>query len=678
MKKITALLLALVMVFSMTVNAFAATVTPEVSAASVVKGQDVTVTLKLDETTTGITNFEYRLFFDDELFELKSSEKGNANTGTTITKTAKTDKTTGETYYGISLVDPNSEGLDVEAGVIYTLVFTALEDLTEDQTTAFNLVRKSVMGTEIGTQLEVGNVENGEVSITVTTAPLFEGYTVTMPADITVNGGETVSIPVVVSHTDSEVQTYNAFDMSFTYDAAALELTSAGISGMTVTAGNGTVRVQRYGDALSVGSTAFTLTFKALQTGESTITATTAKVDIDEEALQNAPEANFLDDKTVVNVSGYTVSLPDGFTGNGTVESGDDYTFEATDKNYNYTFSATMGDEPVDVIDNGDGTYTVEDVTGNLVIEEASRTGKYFDVTLGEDMTAEKSGKDAAQYMTNYVATLTKEAGYGYNVTVTINNVAYTGFVPKDNGDGTVTYTIPGADITGAIMINSGKTAGEFTVTFQGSGAGDASGAAAATGGQPYSFTLNKAAGYVYNVSAIMGDEPVELAEEDGTYTIANVTGNIVITIEKEDDLAVEVSEYVAMDGKTVFLVKATATLDEGKTALAYDGSTMYYSDVYKAWSWLVIVEEGTTFTAADAKAKIAEVAADAITLTQTYDVNGTDIVDINDAQLVFNMYNAKYDDFSVVNMEKFLNADVTGDGTVNVSDAAAVVSEIA
>ena len=40
-------------------------------------------------------------------------------------------------------------------------------------------------------------------------------------------------------------------------------------------------------------------------------------------------------------------------------------------------------------------------------------------------------------------------------------------------------------------------------------------------------------------------------------------------------------------------------------------------------------------------------------------------------------MYNAKYEDFDTVSMHKFLEADVNGDGIVNVQDSTAVVTEI-
>lgn len=670
MKKLTAMILAVVMVFSMATTAFAASITPEFSTTAVAAGEDVTVTLKLDETLSDVTNMDYYLYFDASLFVLKSSTVGDANSAFQISN-LKTNAT--GSFYSISFVDGTSEGQVINAGTLYTLVFTALEDLTAEQTANFNLVRRSGADTTF-TDPGFAPVENGSVSVTVSPEAAVEGYTVTMPADISIVTGETASIPVVVDNADGSA--YNAFDMSFTYDASKLELTSTEIEGMTVTDNNGTVRVQRYGSDLSVGAAAFTLTFEAIGTGETTVTATAAKVGIAENAHElDAADATILDDATVITIGGYSVNLPDDFTGESTVAPGKDYTFEAKDKNYNYDVTAKIGDTEITVNDNGDGTFTIpaDQITGNIVIT-STKEGKTFDVSLGDDMTGETS----AQYMTPYTATLTKVDGYTYDLKVTIGGKDYTGF---EYNEETGVVTIPGADITGKVEFNSNKTQvqpSEYTVTFEGNGAGDAVGENKVAPGADYSFTLNKAEGYTYTVSYKMGDstESVALTEVDGKYTIEKVNGNLVITIEKESDLAVEVGAYVEMDGKTVFLVRATGTLADGK-AYAYKGDTMYYSNVYRAWSWLVIVEEGNTFTADDAKTNITAVEAEYTTLDQTFNVNMTSKVDVNDAQLVYNIYNCEYDDFSVATMQKFLYADTNGDKIVDTLDAAAVVNNI-
>ena len=138
--------------------------------------------------------------------------------------------------------------------------------------------------------------------------------------------------------------------------------------------------------------------------------------------------------------------------------------------------------------------------------------------------------------------------------------------------------------------------------------------------------------------------------------------------------MEVEVKQYVTLNRKSMFLVTAKATVDES-CALAYAESTMFYSEVYGAWSWLVITD--STLTVEDAKAQITLVKADKVALAATNDVNESGKVDINDAQLVFDMYNNEYQDFTVATMQKFLKADVNSDRKVDVNDAMAIVDEI-
>ena len=56
--------------------------------------------------------------------------------------------------------------------------------------------------------------------------------------------------------------------------------------------------------------------------------------------------------------------------------------------------------------------------------------------------------------------------------------------------------------------------------------------------------------------------------------------------------------------------------------------------------------------------------------------MNLTGVTDINDAQLVWNMYKVDYkDDFVTVNVQKYLTADVNGDRVLNTNDAVVIVN---
>ena len=160
---------------------------------------------------------------------------------------------------------------------------------------------------------------------------------------------------------------------------------------------------------------------------------------------------------------------------------------------------------------------------------------------------------------------------------------------------------------------------------------------------------------------------------------IANVTGDLVITIAKKSTtttMDVAVSKFVEMNNKTVFLVTVTGTPEEGK-AFAYGENVMYKTTAYgeNVYSWLVIVDGTADLTAADAEAKITQAAATAEEVAAGYDVNETNVVDINDAQLTYDIYTGKYTDFEKVSVRKFLRADTNADKVVNSADAVVVVA---
>lgn len=394
----------------------------------------------------------------------------------------------------------------------------------------------------------------------------------------------------------------------------------------------------------------------------------------------DAPAAAILDDTAVITVNGYTVTLPDDFTRTdaegSVIEAGGKLTFVPKDPNYDYTVTVTVGGVEVPPVIGEDGTYTVSNVNGNVVVT-STKTPKTFTVAQGENTT----GAATATYMEDYTFKLTPVDGYTYNMTVTIGGKDYTGFKAQGNDDGTTTYTIPGADVTGDIVINSNKQVKQpetFTVTFDGTGAGEANGESSVKENTNYTFTVAKQENFEYTITATMGGKAVTVTEgANNTYTIANVTGNLVITIEKKSTLTMEVtvSKYVEMDNKTVFLVTVTGTPEEGK-AFAYGDNVMYKTTAYgqNVYSWLVIVDKNETFDQATAEAKITQASATAEEVTQSYDVNETGLVDINDAQLTYDIYSGKYTDFEKVSVRKFLRADVTKDKVVNSADAVAVV----
>lgn len=683
MKRILSILLTIAMIISLIPAVFAAdvpTMSTTVDKTEVQPGDTITLTLSIDKTITNLNNWEWAIYFDKDAYVKTSGalESGcMSGTGTTGAVGDNVD-ILGKNAIRVSGLSTTGDPVTLNAGKIATVTFTATENITADN--ARIEVKTEALPDYDTLEDNDVNLTGNVIDVTVKSSE-EKGYTVSLGENKTVASGQIVEIPVTIGNTAGET-TYNAYDMTFSFDPTILTLNmeATSIEGYRVIPGSGTVRIVRYGKAAELGD-ALTLNFTAAGQGKSDVKVTEACVDTNANAIEfDAPAAAILDDTAVITVSGYTVSLSDDFTRTDAVGSviaaGGNLTFVPKDPNYNYTVTVTVGGETVTPTIDANGTYTVPNVNGNVVVT-SSKTAKTFNVTLGDDTT----GEATATYMKDYTFKLTPATGYTYNMTVTIGGKACTGFAAQKNDDGTTTYTIPGADVTGDIVINSNKQVKPletYQVSFAGNGAGEATGESTVQEKANYTFTVAKQENFEYTITATMGGKDVTVTEgANNTYTISNVTGDLVITIEKKSTLTMEVavSEYVQMDNKTVFLVTVTGTPEEGK-AFAYGDNVMYKTTAYgeNVYSWLVIVDKNEAFTVATAEANINQASATAEEVKQSYDVNETGVVDINDAQLTYDIYSGKYTDFEKVSVRKFLRADVNLDKAVNSADAVAVV----
>lgn len=658
-------------------------------------------------------------------------------------------------------------------------------------------------------------------------------YVVSMPQDETIAAGADVSIPVTVGRGVEGVSHYSAFDISFTYDPAALELKTSAIDGYEVRtdAAAGTVRVIGYGDPKAFG-TAFTLVFAAKQVaGDTTVKLVTAKVDISENALAaDAPDAKITDSDTKLTVEvRHTVTLPTDMSGSSWVISGSDYTFSVAeyDPFYDYTVTATMNGEDATVTPGENGTYTIANVTGDLVIK-MTKTGKQFNVTfegnakgdvaneasiathgtdytfklnkdekfqytfetkiggvdyavtgpdaegnykiLGTaikgdititvtkkplegkifDVSVEGSGRgdvtapDQAIEDGDFVFTVVEEDGYIYSVAVSINGSDYTKLAAPVVSGNAKTYTIPGADVTGPIVIAVTKDKA-VNVTFENANPGDIrifkeNGTTKITDNKDLA---KEGSDYVFKVIGIMKvyDLTVEVTENgvakaietevksssnsraNYTFTVKNVQGNLNIKLScAASDTMVEVlvKPYVELDGKTIYMIatRTKAGNDQGLKLDTYDGYAMYttnlYSDQFEdpltgkgnTFLWLTIVNEGEEFGKVQALQHLSCTNhRDPLDYNKTMpkpdgigndgDVNGSNLIDVNDAQLVYDIYKGAYQSFYMTNtdtkndthvdpnygigasMTKFLEADVNRDMKVDIHDAADIINLI-
>lgn len=489
---------------------------------------------------------------------------------------------------------------------------------------------------------------------------------------------DTVTADVIVSHSSEQI--FAAGEIVVQYDSSklAFEKGNSSLGNATVEDTEGTIKLEDYGTDKNLGDAVYSLAFKAVANGDANITLQSAAfVNKDHAVKSDLIPATLSTAQLDLNINKktFSVTLPDIFTGSSTITDGEDYTFAVADgDNYDYVaISATVNGEPVSVRDNGDGTYTVSNVTGSLVIM-GSRTEKTYQVTYSgnaaEDIT---DGSSTATYNKDYTFTMPSADGWAYSLeAIKIGGSTYTGYTVENR-----VYTIPGTAITGDIEIIVTKSTTKSSVTVEGSGAGAAAGYdPIAEIGKAYTLTLVPEKGYTYTVSATMsGSETTVTDNKDNTYTIQKVTGNVVFTVERAVIAdGVRVDEYLTLDGTKMWIVKNEIELAEGKIS-TYDGQPMLWSEKYNAYCSLVIAE---TLTLDDAKEKIDIESGTATEVDYGMDVNKTGKVDASDAQLAYNMYNAVYNEFTEdVSMEKFLRADVNGDAKVNVEDAAAIINSL-
>ena len=511
------------------------------------------------------------------------------------------------------------------------------------------------------------------------------GYYITGGKGTGIAVGEQAQVVYTIAN-DTET-TYNAYHLVVTYDAEKLTYTGINTNATVDKDTNpGTLTISGYGEDRTCGTDTVILTFTGKAPGEAKVTITGANIDKSANAVtSDAPVARVRRGEAVITVGGYTVDLGDDFTGEGAVKSGESYTFTPKDPHYDYTIEVTMGGAKVEPAptQKEDGSFTIENVTGNLVIRTASKTAKTYTVIVSGTGSDDVTYNESATYQQDYTFTVNKAAGKTYTVTVTVGGKAYT---PTEGTDGK-TYTISGSDVTGDIEITANKTTtpepptpNTTQISFTGTGASDVVGGTprTATNGTDFTFEITKAEGYDYTVT--LGTTVLEAGEDGKTYTIpgSQITGTtLTVNVEKTGHIEVNVSQYITLnEGTNMWLVTASGTVAEGKV-LAYDGSPMFWSGKYNAYAYLLVSNKTQEELKTEATGKISESSAEKVTLAYDGDVNKTDLVDINDAQLTYDMYNTKYENFDTVSMGKFLEADMNGDKKVTVEDATAIISKI-
>lgn len=702
-----------------------------VDKTTVKPGETVTVTYTLAHDLDAMTQLTIILRFDASLFQFVST---NIDNSVWFDNPSVNNTTVSGGNNFVRLRQYKNSNTDtIAAGTLCTMTFKALEEISTAQSALFYNNNKGLLKSSI----KVNGITQGvngvgfasgvddPISVNIIpagssiTVPKTEtGYSVSMGADQQVAAGQRVRIPVTVASSEKKITGFNAYDMAFTYDPAALTLNTKADADANVTVedNNGTVRVRRYGDAVPLGE-ALALDFTAKATATSTVTLTNAKFDLDANSINfDAPDAAISDADTVVNANNFTVTLPDAFTSDETrlVPNGGSFTFKPVDSHYTYTFTVKMGDTVTEGLTFGaDDTYTIENISGNVEVTCTGKTPKQYDVEYvfgDKDPLLEKDvtkGPDKATYLQDYSVIVTPRAGLSYWIHYEIRYPNGTrsdqvSLTPVANADGTITYTIPGSKIDGTVyfIISTHKVTG-YAVLVTGNGAEDQApgNGTSVPRDMPYYLQLNERENCTYTVTAYY--QPIDSITAvnmpakvrslgNGKYVVDPIpdtklsqyaySWRLVVNVEKVSQNAeeVSVSRYLELNDKTMMLITVKGTPEGGK-AFTYNGNTMYKVNAYGTdqYAWLVIVDKGQTLTQEEAAAKVAISAADnVVTITLGFDVNMTGKVDVNDAQLVYDMYNGTYSDFTKVSVEKFLRADVNATKVVDHTDAVAIVNQ--
>ena len=587
-------------------------------------------------------------------------------------------------------------GLEANANAaLVTATYTVPKDtptgeytVTMQLSTSTNFDDEQVKNATYTATINVTNTAGGNDGDEGTTS----AYTAALNSTTTdVSVGQTVTVNVAVASTTDAA--FNAAEIKLSYPADKLTPVAPSYEHKIA---DGTLTFEDFGDDKNFGTSAYTVQFNAIADGIAEVTLTNA-------AFVNKANANKTDlisadiaaeDATVeieISKKTYDVTLPKDtddnviVEGETTVTDGENYTFTLPDTDkYVYDVGemvVTVGGTPVTPSKEGE-SYTITDVTGPVVITGISREYRSYNVTFAGNAADEvTAGANTATYNTDYTFTKPSAENFNYTVSITIGKTAYTAFSEVNN-----VITIPGDVILGDIEITVEKVQTKFTVTVEKDEGIEATwNPAVVDEGDDVVLTITRVAGYTYKVTATMGGTNVEVQDnQDGTYTVKNVTGNIVFKVEVILNVGgIAVQQYLTLDGSIMWLVTNENTMDEGKVP-AYNGEAMFWSEKYNAYCYLVVAE---TLELGSLEDEIGTDALDMISIIDGtaknvdygMDVNKSDKVDAADAQFTYNMYNSPYyTGFDADNtVEKFLRADVNGDKNVNVNDADAIIADI-
>lgn len=688
-----ALLIATVPTFIFAAGTASITIDGSSYSAGVDVAYVTSVTLPIKVEATNVNVADWKLTYDSNVFESVSVSLATGIAGSVESKNAaiwwEADDVQNISGNFIDLtltLKAGAELGDTTVSVAGTMTDDDYEDIDVDASVTLSIIDGSASTSEY----------TANISTSATNNTVVNGEDIVVNVNVGGTTGEFSSAEIVLDY-DPTYLTYKSVTTSSTDEQKP---------DYDVDDSNGTLTIRDYGEAITAADGVYTVTFTAAKGGSTNVELKSAgfstKDSAETDDLLAATGLNELD--VTIN---HKVTVNNADAGSVAPNGSYEYIIPNYDGvNNTYAITVTMGGAEQTAPTIGtDGKFTISLVTGDLVIIYTATANKYTvtftdstgdadgavssitGATLEEGVYKVTHGTDISFAVPANLEPVGTTDGYKYVVTVTeTNDTSKTiNATSSDNGNG-LTYTIDGdlieADITITVKKETVK-ADTVTVTVNGENVtieGVTGNTTTVAKGDDVTLVLDPETGYTYEVKLGETDITSEILD-DNKYTIEDITASVTVTVTKTlDKTSVNVQEYLTLDDDTTMwlvTVNGNGTTEISGKTYSYSGENMYWSSKYQAYCYLVVAKNLDTDTA---KAAIGDtlVGQAATAVNYEMDVNMSETMDVNDAQLVWNMYNAEYSGITTnVTMEKFLRADVNATVGVDSTDAAAIISAI-
>lgn len=196
----------------------------------------------------------------------------------------------------------------------------------------------------------------------------------------------------------------------------------------------------------------------------------------------------------------------------------------------------------------------------------------------------------------------------------------------------------------------------ELTLPFKANAAGDAS----------FDFQ-----GDVLVSAQNKAESDADKAAVTGTPLTVTINENVPVTVVNSNgDSDANQPAFIGSGEQTIYQ-KIDATIQNGEGCIpTYDGQPMYQVEGYDADHYYYVFPADETYSAE----KLSYTEGTATTIAKTFDVNETNVTDINDAQYVYNIYNGIQTPSTNAVM-RLIKADTDRNQSINMSDCAAVIA---